>query len=88
MRLASIAARAFSIDDLRARSLKRLPRAIFEFYDGGAEQEITLRDNLEAFKRTRILPKSLNDVSNVDTSCELVGGPSAMPLARSMALAP
>ena len=53
MSLASIAAHAFSIDDLRTRARKRLPRAIFEFYDGGAEQEITLRDNLEAFKRMR-----------------------------------
>ncbi len=81
MSLVSKAARAFSIDDLRTIARKRLPRAIFEFYDGGAEQEITLRDNVEAFKRIRILPKALNDVSTVDTSCELVGGPASMPLA-------
>jgi len=81
MSLASQAARAFSIEDLRTIARKRLPRAIFEFYDGGAEDEVTLRDNLEAFKRVRILPRALNDVSKVDLSCELVGGPAAMPLA-------
>lgn len=81
MSLESVAASAFSIDDLRRLARKRLPRAIFEFYDGGAEQEITLRDNLEAFKRLRILPKALNDVSKVDTSCELVGGSATIPLA-------
>ncbi len=81
MGLAGKAAQAFSIDDLRTIARKRLPRAIFDFYDGGAEQEITLRDNIEAFKRVRIVPKALNDVSTVDMSCELVGGPAAMPLA-------
>jgi (S)-mandelate dehydrogenase len=81
MSLASQAARAFSIEDLRTIARKRLPRAIFEFYDGGAEDEVTLRDNLEAFKRVRILPRALNNVSKVDLSCELVGGPAAMPLA-------
>ena len=81
MSLVSRAAGAFSIHDLRSLARKRLPRAIFEFYDGGAEDESTLRGNLDAFQRMRILPKALNDVSQVDTSCELVGGPSAMPLA-------
>jgi len=75
------AARAFSVEDLRAMAKCRLPRAIFEFFDGGAEEEVTLRDNIDAFRKIRIVPKALNDVSNVDTTTELVGGPSAMPLA-------
>ena len=81
MSLADQAARAFSIADLRTMSRRRLPRAIFEFYDGGAEDEIALRDNIEAFKRVRVLPRALNDVSNVDLSCDFVGGKAAMPLA-------
>ena len=81
MSLAEKATRAFSIADLRDMSRRRLPRAIFEFYDGGAEDEIALRDNLDAFKRVRVLPKALNDVSRIDLSCDFVGAKSAMPLA-------
>lgn len=81
MSLASQATRAFSIADLRDLSRRRLPRAIFEFYDGGAEDEIALRDNLAAFQRVRVLPKALNDVSNIDLTCDFVGAKSAMPLA-------
>ena len=81
MSLAEKASRAFSIADLREMSRRRLPRAIFDFFDGGAEDEIALRDNLAAFQRVRVLPKALNDVSRVDLSCDFVGAKSAMPLA-------
>ena len=43
---------------------RRLPRAIFDFFDGGAEDETTLRDNRAAFERVRLLPKVLVDVSH------------------------
>ena len=81
MTLADIATRAFSIEDLRRLTKNRLPRALFEFFDGGAEDEVTLRDNIEAFRRVRLAPKTLVDVSSVDVATELVGGPSAMPMA-------
>ena len=81
MSLTDKAQRAFSIDDLRALSKRRLPRAIFEFFDGGAEEEITLRDNIAAFRRIRLAPKALNDVSAVDTSLDLVGARASFPLA-------
>jgi isopentenyl diphosphate isomerase/L-lactate dehydrogenase-like FMN-dependent dehydrogenase len=71
--------RAYSIADLRAMAMRRLPRAIFDFMDGGAEDEITLRDNRAAFERTRLLPRVLNNVAKVDPSCELLGGPSKQP---------
>jgi (S)-mandelate dehydrogenase len=81
MSLTDKAQRAFSIDDLRAMSKRRLPRAIFEFFDGGAEEEITLRDNIAAFRRIRLAPKALNDVSVVDTSLDLVGAAASFPMA-------
>jgi len=46
-------AQAFSIADLRLLAKKRLPQTVFEFIDGGAEDEITLRDNRAAFERSR-----------------------------------
>lgn len=72
---------AYSIEDLRRAAQRRLPRAIFDFFDGGAEDEVTLRENRAAFERTRLMPRVLNDVAAVDLATVLVGGPSAMPLA-------
>ena len=61
---------AYSIEDLRLAAKRRLPRAIFDFFDGGAEDEITLRDNATAYQRLRLAPRVLNDVSAVDRSEE------------------
>lgn len=71
--------RAYSIADLRGMAERRLPRAIFDFFDGGAEDEITLRDNRAAFERVRLLPRVLNEVRAPDLSCEILGGPSKQP---------
>ena len=76
-----VAERCFSIEDLRQAARRRLPRAIFDFFDGGAEDEIALRDNIDAFKRVRLVPHSLVDVSNIDLSTTLLGTQSALPLA-------
>lgn len=77
------AADAFSIDELRDRSSKILPRGIFDFYDGGSEDEATLRDNREQFSRYRFTPRYLVDVSNVDTSCDILGLRTPLPIAVS-----
>jgi (S)-mandelate dehydrogenase len=73
--------RAVSIEDLRQMARRRLPRAIFDFFDGGAEDEITLRENRAAFGRIRLLPKVLVNVSAVDMRTDLLGAPAALPLA-------
>ena len=72
---------AINIEDLRQLAKRRLPRAIFDFFDGGAEDEVTLRENRAAFERVRLLPRVLVDVSKVDTTIELFGKPSALPMA-------
>ena len=76
-------ARAYSIADLREIARRRLPRAVFDFFDGGAEDEATLRDNRAAFERVRLAPKVLVDVSAIDTSTRILGGPSALPIGIS-----
>ena len=58
--------RALSIADLRHIAQRRLPRAVFEFIDGGAEDEITLRENRAAFERIRLVPRVLNSVATPD----------------------
>lgn len=70
-----------SIEDLRQLARRRLPRAIFDFFDGGAEDEVTLRENRAAFERVRLLPRVLVNVSKVDMSTELLGARASLPLA-------
>ena len=78
---ASNAASACSIADLREAAQRRLPRAIFDFFDGGAEDEITLRDNVAAFARLRLLPRVLTGVAAIDTATVLLGQPATLPMA-------
>jgi (S)-mandelate dehydrogenase len=72
---------AINIEDLRSLARRRLPRAIFDFFDGGAEDEVTLRGNREAFERVRLLPKVLVDVAAVDLRTEILGETASLPLA-------
>ena len=73
--------RAWNIEDLRGMAKRRLPRAIFDFFDGAAEDEITLRENRAAFERVRIAPKMLTGVEHIDTSAAILGARSSMPIA-------
>jgi hypothetical protein len=73
--------RAWNIRDLRAMAKRRLPRAVFDFFDGAAEDEITLAANRAAFERVRLLPRMLTGVERVDTSTTLLGARSKMPIA-------
>ncbi|MGE3270854.1 MAG: alpha-hydroxy-acid oxidizing protein, partial [Chloroflexota bacterium] len=52
-----------NIDDFRKLALKRLPRALFDYIDGGAEDERTLRANRTDFTRYTFRPRVLTDVS-------------------------
>ena len=70
-----------SIEDLRTIARRRLPRAIFDFFDGGAEDEVTLRENRAAFERVRLVPRVLVNVAQVDMSAEILGQRSTLPLA-------
>jgi (S)-mandelate dehydrogenase len=74
-------ARAWSIDALRTLAAARLPRPVFDFYDGGAEDEQSLRANAAAFERVALVPRAFVDVSRVDTRCELLGAAAALPMA-------
>ncbi len=68
-----------SIADVRERARRTLPKFVFEFIDGGAEDELTLRDNRAAFERRRLVPRVLVDVAEPDLSCTVVGAPAAAP---------
>ena len=57
------------------------PRAVFDYTDGGAETETSLRRAREAFARVEFRPRVLRDVTVVDTTTTLLGRPAALPLA-------
>jgi len=71
---------AINIDDLRSRARRRLPKVIFEFIDGGAQDETTLRANREDFQKWRFRTRVLTDVSRRDQSITLFGQHCASPL--------
>ena len=73
-------ASALSIEDIRTAATRRLPRSVFEFVDGGAEDELTVKDNRAAFERIRFVPRVLTDVSNPEVSCDLFGTPASAPI--------
>jgi (S)-mandelate dehydrogenase len=79
--LAADLATAINIEDLRQMARRRLPRAIFDFFDGGAEDESTLRENRAAFERVRLLPRVLVNVAAVDPKTDFFGKVSSLPLA-------
>ena len=70
---------AQTIDDLRKIAKRRTPAAAFDYTDGAADDEISMNRARQACKDVEFHPSILNDVSNVDTSCEVFGGPSALP---------
>jgi len=72
-------ASALTVEDLRAIAKRRTPRAAFDYTDGAAEGEISLRRARQAFRDVELHPSILRDVSTVDTTTAVFGGTSALP---------
>ena len=73
-------AAAASIRDLRLLARRRAPRAVFDYTDGGAGDEISLRRSRAAFAAVEFQPRVLQDVWAVDPSAVVLGRPAALPL--------
>jgi L-lactate dehydrogenase (cytochrome) len=71
---------AASVDDLRRLARRRLPRGVFDYVDGGAEDERTLAANRAAFGDVEFRPRVLRAVGDVDASTRLLGRPVPIPL--------
>ena len=69
-----------NIEDLRRLARRRLPRALFDFVDGGAQDEVTLRANQSDFQRLALLPRVLIDVARRDQSVTVLGQKLEQPL--------
>lgn len=72
-------ASALTIEDLRTISKRRTPKAAFDYTDGAAEAELSIGRAREAFRDIEFHPAILRDVEHVDTSREVLGGPTALP---------
>jgi len=70
-----------SIEDLRTLARRRIPRAIFDYADGGSYQEATLRANAADLDALRLRPRVMIDVSHIKLATTLVGSEASMPLA-------
>jgi len=73
--------RCASIDDLRSMAMGRVPRAVFDYVDGGAGTEASLRRSRDAYARVELTPRVLRDVSAVDTTVDMLGRRSSQPFA-------
>lgn len=71
--------RAHTIGDLRSIARRRTPRAVFDYTDGAAEAEISLRRARAAFRSVEFRPGVLRDVSRIDPSTTILGRRSALP---------
>ena len=69
------------IADLRAVGRRLIPRPVFDYVDGGADEELSLRANTRAFRRFRFQPRTLVNVSEADTSTAFLGSVVPLPLA-------
>ena len=72
--------RAHTVGDLRAAARRRVPRAVFDYVEGGADDEISLRRNRSAFERVEFSPQVLVG-GEVDTATTILGEPASLPLA-------
>ena len=66
--------------DFRELARRRLPGPIFDYIDGGADDEVTLRQNTAAFERADLLPSVLAGVNEIDMSVTVMGQKLAMPI--------
>ena len=83
LRRMSRLARAITIDDLRRLARRRLPRAVYDFIEGGAGDELTVTRNRAAFERLLFEPRVLVDVSKREQSTVVLGERVATPVILS-----
>ena len=72
--------RVLNIEDLRRAAKRRLPRVVFDYIDGGAEAELTLRANCRAFEAVTFRPRCAVATPACDLCTTVLGTPLSMPL--------
>ena len=73
-------AACYDVSDLRRVAKRRIPRPVFDYVDGAADEEMAAAANVAAFRQWRFLPRVLADVADVDTSATVFGSVLPVPL--------
>ena len=68
------------VTDLEEIARERLPKGVYDYYAGGAEDEQTVAANREAFRHVYLRPRALVGVASVDTSTTVLGTPVSLPV--------
>jgi L-lactate dehydrogenase (cytochrome) len=71
--------RAVNIEDLRTAAQRRLPRAVFDYIDGGADDEVTLRSNRQAWDEIFFRPRNAVSTPRPDTRTTILGSDVSLP---------
>lgn len=71
--------RVVSVEDLRPAARRRLPKVVFDYLDGGAEGEVTLRENRRAFEEVTLRPRQAVVVPQCDLRTSVLGFELALP---------
>jgi len=69
-----------NVHEIAAIAAKNVSKAVYDYASGGAEDDATLLGNLEAYRRTTLRRRVMVDVSNIDTSLEVLGQKLAYPI--------
>jgi len=72
--------KVFNIEDLRKIARRKLPKPLFNYIDGGADDETNVCGNSHAFDSVRLVPEYLIDVAKIDPSTKVLGREISMPL--------
>lgn len=70
---------AYTIEDLRRRAQRRLPRVVFDYIDGGADGEVTMRENCTVFDRVRFRPRNAAAMGVTDLRTTVLGAMLELP---------
>jgi L-lactate dehydrogenase (cytochrome) len=76
-----VAGAEFTVDEVRAAALRRWPASVRGYVEGGADGEVSLRRNRQAYDDYALMPFALRDTSDADTGTCLLGQPVSAPLA-------
>ncbi len=71
--------RVVNVDDLRRLALRRLPRVVFDYLDGGAEGEVTLRENPRAYEAITFRPRQAVAIAKCDLRTQVLGTELSFP---------
>ncbi len=72
--------KVLNIEDLRTLARKKLPAPLYNYIDGGSDDESNVHGNIHAFDSAKLVPEYLVDVANIDLTTTVLGREISMPL--------